>query len=319
MPHTVLLDPSTNEPTLTELPSVALAGGDLRVRVSFGALNFWQVMQRRGQVPLATPPALGTEGSGTVVEVAADMQALKVGDRVAWSSVPGSWSTEVVGPAGSFFRVPAGVSDEQAASLLFQGVTAQYLAASSWPLRGGATAVVTAAAGGVGLLLTQLLVARGVEVVAVISDVAKRSATQRAGATCTLLYGNGDLAERVREHAPDGVDAVFDSVGGSVARDLVSALRARGAMVLYGAASGEEAGISSNDLGQGSYYVTRTAGRDYAALPGERADRITEVLRLADEGKLRAEIGGTWSLEEAGAALDALESRATVGKLLLRP
>jgi len=306
-----------SEIVLDEVERRLLGPDEARVEVAYVGVNYWEVMQRRGQVSRPETGALGSEGSGVVVEIGAGVTALRVGDEVCWRRVPGSYADEVVAPAESFHQVPPGLDLAQAAGLLSQGVTAQYLATDAWPLAAGDSAVVTAAAGGVGLLLTRLLVARGVRVIAALSDLAKAAAARGAGATAVLTYD--DLVERIRALEPDGVAAGYDAVGGQVARDLLGALRVRGALVLYGAASGEEANVPSGRLGAGSFYLTRTAGRDYSRTPAEAAARAVEVLRLAAEGVLRVEVGGTWPLAEAGAALDALESRRTIGKLLLVP
>lgn len=315
-----LLRPSADhsQVTLSELPDRPLGRDEVRVDVAYAGINFWEILQRHGRVPIGDPAVPGTEGSGRVADVGDAVTGVSVGDRVAWSKVPGSYAATVTGPASAFLRVPDSVDDETAAGLLFQGVTAQYLATDTWPLGPGDIAVVTAASGGVGLLLTQLLVDRGAEVVAMVSSETKAAAATRAGAGKVLTYA-GDAGEALRAAGIGGAAAVFDSVGGTVARSLVGALRPRGAMVLYGAASGEEAGISSNSLGAGSYFVTRTAGRDYALTAAEHSARANDVLARAAAGTLSVEVGGSWPLAEVERAWDALESRTTTGKLLLKP
>jgi NADPH2:quinone reductase len=314
----VLQHASSPQIQLTDIPETPLGSHDVRVEVAFAGVNFWEIMQRHGRVPIGDPAVPGTEGCGRVVEVGELVSQHQVGDRVAWSKVPGSYAASVVGPATSFLAVADEVDDQTAAGLLFQGVTAQYLATDTWPLGADDVAVVTAASGGVGLLLTQLLVDRGTTVVGLVSSEAKAGAALNAGASTVLTYG--DLpSEQLREAGVTDVSAVFDSVGGSVARDLVKVLRARGGMVLYGSASGEEAGITSADLGAGSYFLTRTAGRDYARTPEEFSGRAQDLLTRAADGRVRVDVGGTWPLAEAERAWDALESRGTTGKLLLRP
>ncbi|MGB3483856.1 MAG: zinc-binding dehydrogenase [Mycobacterium sp.] len=306
-------------PTVQESAEVPQPGdGQIRVRVVRAGINFWEVMQRRGRVPVPEHRIPGSEGVGVVEAVGAGVDRLAAGQRVAWSKVPGSYAELVVGPASAFTPVPDGVSDEVAAALLFQGATAYYLAHDVWHLTVGDVAVVTAAAGGVGVLLTQLLTSAGVQVIGVVSNQDKADVGRRAGATHMFTYSE-NLVEEIRAVAPQGVAVVYDSVGAGVAEPLMASLRPRGAMVLYGAASGQEADISAKDLGGGSLFLTRTAGRDYTGDTHAAAERAALLLDLAARGVLRPELGTEFPLAEAAAALDALESRATVGKLLLVP
>lgn len=292
-----------------------LAAGEMRVAVTHAGVNFWEVLQRRGQVPVSAPTGLGREGVGVVVACGSDIDQNRVGTRVAWSKVPGSYAEHVQGPASAFTGVPEGLSDETAAGLLFQGVTAQYLATDAWKLADGDTAVVTAAAGGVGLLLVQMLRHQGVTVYGTTSSRDKFLAVQAAGATDVFTHAHA--VEMLHSRLSDGADVVFDAIGSHVPRDLLPLLSPRGAMILYGAASGTESDLSVSDLGAGSYYLSRTAGRDYARSPLEAASRAAAVLDLASSGALKVRVGGMWALEDAAKALDALESRTTTGKLLL--
>ena len=318
MPRQVVLDDQLT-PQLVQAPvSASLSDRQVRVRVSFAGVNFWEVMQRRGRVPLADPRVPGSEGVGVVEGVGSLVTGLAAGTRVAWSRVPGSWAESIVAPADSLFAVPEGVADEVAASLLFQGQTAYYLCQETWPLDAGDTAVVTSAAGGVGQLLTQLLVGRGARVIAVVSSEPKVESARASGASEVLHYG-AELAEQVRALIPDGVAAVFDAVGAGVAEPLLTTLRPRGAMVLYGSSSGNEAAISASHLGAGSYYLTRTAGRDYFGNADQVRARVHRLFELVQDGTLHPAVGATYPLDDARRALDDLESRTTVGKLLLRP
>lgn len=314
----IVLDDNLS-PTVQEAADVPQPGaGQVRVRVSRAGVNFWEVMQRRGRVPVPEHRVPGSEGVGVVEAVGDDVSGLVVGQRVAWSKVPGSFAEVVVGPAASFARVPDTVSDEVAAALLFQGGTAYYLAHDAWHLTVGDVAVVTAAAGGVGVLLTQLLTSAGVQVIGVVSSQEKSEAARRAGASHVFTYRE-DLIDEIRGVAPQGVAVVYDAVGAGVAEPLLATLRPRGAMVLYGSASGQDADISAKDLGRASLFLTRAAGRDYAGDAHVAAERAALLLDLAARGVLRPELGAEFPLSEVAAALDALESRATVGKLLLVP
>lgn len=317
MPRHVVVDDQLT-PSVAETAAPTPAEGEVRVRVTRAGVNFWEVMQRRGRVPAPAGGVPGTEGAGVVDEVGPGVTGLTVGTRVAWSKVPGSYAEHVVGPVSSFSVVPDEVDDDTAASLLFQGATAAYLAQVTWPVVTGDPVVVTAASGGVGILLTQLLVARGARVVGVVSSLGKADAARDAGAEQVLTYGE-DLAEEIRAIHPGGVAAVFDAVGGGVAEPLLATLRPRGAMVLYGSASGQEASISAADLSRGSFFLTRTAGRDYLPTSDEVAEYARMLLDLAAAGKLRATVDSVLPLEDAAKAWDALESRTNVGKVLLAP
>lgn len=301
---------------LVDLPSTPLEPGAVRVAVTFAGVNFWDVMQRRGIVPLGDPAVPGVEGTGTITEVGSEVDSGRVGERVVWSKVGGSYASEVVGPEASFVAVPENVSDEEAAGLLMQGVTAQYLAEDTWPLTAGDSAVVHAAGGGVGTLLTQFLKARGVFVIGVVSKEEKRDAAASAGADEVLVFSDR-YVDAVREIVPGGVAAVFDANGGADTLLGVEVLRPRGALVLYGAAGGPPPEFDLGRLGAGSFYVTRTAGRDYARTPQEWRGRAADVLARASAGQLRAIAGGIWPLSQAADAHRHMESRASVGKLLL--
>lgn len=317
MSQQIELDESLRAELVESPAPTALEDDQVRVRVVLAGVNYWEVMQRQGRVALPGRVP-GTEGVGVVDEIGTAVESLPVGTRVAWSRVPGSWAEVITAPATSLVRVPDGVPDEAAASVLFQGLTAHYLCHDTWPLAHGDAAIVTAAAGGVGQLLTQLLVAAGVRVLGVVSSEAKAEAARAAGASAVLEYGK-DIAAQALALAPGGVSAVFDAIGGGVAEPLLGSLRPRGAMVLYGSASGQEAQIAAHDLSAGSLYLTRAAGRDYLGDASTISTRSQHLLDLVIRDTLRPAIGATYPLADAGRALDDLESRASVGKLLLRP
>jgi len=292
-------------------------GAQAQVRVAFAGLNFWDIMQRRGSVPLGPGGTLGVEGVGTVVALGPEADAALLGQRVAWSKVGGSCASAINADSSALVPVPDGVSDEMAAGGLMQGITAQYLAESTTHLGAGQWAVVTAAAGGVGGLLTQMLVARGAGVIGVVGSEAKREAALAAGAA-EVHVGTDGLAESVRALAPEGVDAVFDASGGDP-NPLFGLLRPRGIVVIYGSASGSLDPIDPGALAGGSYYVTRTAGRDYSSAPGEWAERAADVMSRLADGRLRVNVGEVFALSDIRTAHERLESRQTVGKVLLQP
>lgn len=291
----------------------APSAGQVLVRVLLAGVNFWDVMQRRGDVPLPADGVPGVEGVGVVEEIGPGVD-LAPGTRVAWSKVPSSYASAVLAPAAALVPVPDGIPDDQAAGLLMQGVTAEYLSASTTALGPGDTAVVTAAAGGVGRLLTMMLRARGVRVIGVVGSEHKRAA---AVAEEVVVASEGTVAA-VRALCTPGVQAVFDASGGD-ASPLFGMLAPRGMLVLYGAAGGPVHDIPAGALAAGSFYVTRTAGRDYAAAPGEWDRRAASVLGAAAEGRISIDISRIAPLADAADVHAALQSRSTTGKILLRP
>ena len=305
--------------TPAALPDPRPGPGQLLVRVDLAGVNYWDVMQRTGAVPLGPGGVPGVEGTGVVLEAGPDGPEELVGRRVAWSKVPASYAEAVVADAGWFLPVPDDLPAEQAAALLMQGVTAQYLATDTAPLQRGDVAVVLAAAGGVGTLLTQLLGAAGVRVIGVVGAASKVEAARAAGAAEVIVDSGDDLVAAVRATAPDGVDAVFDGNGGPAALRALDMLRPRGWLVLFGTAAGPIPDLPAGALGAGSFVVTRTAGKHFAGDPASWRPRAEEVLARAVDGSLRAFPGTVLPLADAAEAHRLMESRGSTGKLLLRP
>jgi NADPH2:quinone reductase len=299
------------------IPLANLADDALRVEVTFAGVNFWDVMQRRGDVPLPADHVPGVEGCGRVIAVGRGADPDMLGQRVAWSRVSSSYSSALQGPQTSFVRVPDEMRDEVAAGCLMQGVTAHYLASSTTDLGPAQSAVVTSAAGGVGRLLTQFLMLRGVTVIGVVSSPTKVAASCANHTLVAEPNGMDQLASALRDYAPLGVDAVFDASGGRV-EPLLTCLRPRGICVIYGSASGQAQEVSLSALSAGSFYLTRTAGRDYSATPAEWHSRAEAVLSKVASGHLTVAISDILLLQEARTAHELLESRRTTGKLLLR-
>lgn len=293
--------------------------GELLVRVTLAGVNYWDVMQRTGAVPLPPSGVPGVEGVGVVEAVGEGAPEDLVGRRVAWSKMPGSYAGAVVGTSDFFLPVPDDVSDEQAAGLLMQGVTAQYLARDTAPLGDRDAAVVLAAAGGVGTLLTQLLVAAGVRVIGVVGTAAKTDAARAAGAAEVVVDDGDDLAAAVLARVPGGVAAVFDGNGGPAAPRALGMLRPRGWLVLFGTAAGPIPDLPAGALGAGSYVVTRTAGKHFAGDPATWRPRAEDVLARARSGALAVAPVAVLPLEDAAEAHRRMESRESTGKLLLRP
>lgn len=291
--------------------------GSVQIEVDLAGVNFWDIMQRRGAVPNGPGGTPGVEGTGVVRAVSSDADEHLLGQRVAWSKVPGSYAQFVVTDPRWLLPVPADLDSTTAAGVLMQGVTAHYLAADTAPLGAGDTAVVMAAAGGVGTLLTQLLTARGVTVLGIVGSAAKASTALAVGATDVLV--GDDALGRIRELATDGVQAVFDGNGGPGAAAALSTLAPRGWLVLYGTAAGKLPALGPDDLAVGSFVLTRTAGKHFAGTPDAWRPRAEEIMASAADGTLRVITDSVMPLSEAGDAHRRMEQRATSGKVLLDP
>ena len=299
----------------------AAGPGQVRARVTACGVNFIDVYFRKGLYPRPLPFVAGLEGAGVVEAVGPEVAGLVAGDRVAWASVPGSYAEAVVAPAAQLIRIPTGVNDETAAASMLQGMTAHYLSHGTRETRAGDSALVHAAAGGVGLLLVQMLRAAGAEVIATCSTAEKEELARQAGATHVIRYTDEDFSAAVRRLTGDrGVDVVYDSVGQTTFDGSLRCLRPRGLLVLYGQSSGP---VPPFDLQQlnlyGSLFVTRPSLTHYTQDRAELELRAGAVLEAVAEGKLQVRIGARFPLADAAAAHRALEGRATTGKVLLIP
>jgi NADPH:quinone reductase len=294
----------------------------VRVAVAASGVNFIDVYQRTGAYPKPLPFVAGSEGAGTVVELGPDVTELAVGDRVAWAMVDGGgYAEEVLVPADRAVPVPDEVDLDAAAAVLLQGMTAHYLCETTFPAGPGHTALVHAAAGGVGLLLTQMLSAKGARVIATTSTREKADLARVAGADEVVLYTEADLVEEVTRLTDDaGVHVVYDGVGATTFDAGLELLRRRGMMVLYGASSGPVPPFDPQVLNrQGSLFLTRPTLGHYIAERAELVRRGGDVLRQVGTGALDVRIGGRYTIEDAGRAHEALEGRRTTGKLLIVP
>ena len=298
--------------------------GEVVVDVAAAGVNYMDIYQREGIGSYRTEPPFvpGGEGAGTVAAVGEDVTSLAVGDRVAWAGPGSSYAEQVALPAKRAVPVPDGLSLQLAAASILQGMTAHYLSASTYPVRERDVAVVHAAAGGVGLLLTQMVKRRGGIVVGTTSggkDGQKAELALRAGADHVVGYDR--FREIVDEATEDvGAHVVYDGVGKDTFDDSLAALRPRGMMVLYGAASGQVPPVDPQRLNSGgSLYLTRPKLADYTADPEELRWRAGEVFDWITKDELEVRIGGTYPLAEAARAQDDLASRRTTGKLLLLP
>ena len=308
--------------TLVERESPEPGPGEVRVDVAAGGVNFIDIYQREGRYPLDLPFVGGNEGAGTVSAVGEGVEGVREGDRVAWAMVPQTgYAEQVLVPAARLVPVPEGMDLEQAAAAMLQGMTAHYLVTSTFEAREGQTAVVTAASSGVGLLLCQMLSARGVRVIGTVGREEKVQLAKDAGADEVVLYREvEDLGEEVRRLAgEDGVDVVYDGVGKDTFDALLSVLRPRGTMVLFGAASGAVPPVDPMVLSKGSLFLTRPTLAHYGVEREELLWRAGEVLSAVADGTLHLQVGGRYPLAAARQAHEDLEGGVTTGKLLLIP
>jgi NADPH2:quinone reductase len=299
--------------------------GEVQVEVAAVGVNFVDVYQREGAYGVPTPFVSCMEGAGTVLAVGDGVREVGVGDRVAWGEGLGSAATVVNRAAGTLVAVPDAVPLDVAAAAMLQGMTAHFLVNATYAVGQGTSALVHAAAGGVGQLLVQLIKAKGGTVVATAGSPDKLAIARDLGADATIDYSDtpdpADLASRVREaNRGMGVDVAYDGVGRATFEASLASLRPRGMLVLFGAASGQVPPFDLQRLNAaGSLFVTRPTIRHHIATRTELLERGTSVLGDIAAGTLQVSIGGRYPLEEAATAYDDLEGRRTTGKLLLIP
>ena len=306
---------------LVDLPVPEPKANEAVVKLAASGVNFIDVYNREGRYKVPLPFTLGQEGAGEVVSVGKDVTLVKNGDRVAWTSILGAYAEYAAVPADRLVPIPAGVSDQQAAATMLQGMTAHYLAYDSFPLKRGETALVHAAAGGVGLLLVQMAHNIGSRVIATVSTEEKAKLAREAGADDVILYTQQDFeSETKRLMDGKGVDVIYDSVGKTTFEKGLNLLRARGMMVLFGGSSGAVPPFDPITLTQkGSLYLTRPSLGAYIASREELTTRSAAVFSMIGAGKLKLRIEHTYPLAEAQRAHRELEGRKTTGKLLLIP
>jgi len=305
---------------LQDVPAPGVGPGQLLVDVEAAGVNFRDIYERKGGGPYEadTPHLAGVEGAGTVAAVGGGVEGFAEGDRVAWCEGQGSYAEQVLVSADAAVPVPEGIATDVAAAAMLQAATAHYLATSTYPIQPGDTVIVHAAAGGVGLLLTQIAKRRGGRVIATTSSDEKAQLARGAGADETIGYEG--FAERARELTDgEGVAAVYDGIGATTFDESLAALRPRGFMVLYGAASGQPPAVEISKLNAGSLFLTRPTLAHYGREGDELRMRAADFLGWIAAGELDVRIGGRYPLEDAARAQEDLASRATTGKLLLIP
>jgi NADPH2:quinone reductase len=306
---------------LAELPIPQPGPGQVLIRVEAVGVNFIEIYFRKGVYKAALPLTLGSEAAGTVEELGPGVTGFTTGDAVASVGVLGSYAEYALVPAASLVKVPAELSMQQAAAALLQGMTAHYLAYSTFPLKAGETALVHAGAGGVGLLLTQIASRLGARVITTVSTAQKAKLSREAGASDVILYTKQDFEAEVKRLTKNkGVDVVYDSVGKTTFESSLNCLRPRGLLVLFGASSGP---VPSFDLiqlsGKGSLFITRPTLWHYVATREELEWRAGDVLSWAAKGELKLRTEHVYRLSEAAQAQTDLETRKTTGKILLEP
>lgn len=306
------VDPDTLR--LVERPSIPLRAGQVRIEAVAIGVNYLDIQERTGAYPREFPYVPGGEGSGMITEVAPDVVELRPGQRVCWQGVQASYADEVVAPAWKVIPVPDEVSHEDAAAILLQGLTAQYLTTASYAVQRGDLVVIHAGAGGVGLLLTQLAKSCGAEVITTVSTDEKAALSLSVGADQAVGYQ--DFAKLADGRAA----VVYDSVGQATFEDSLRSLAPRGTLVLYGQSSGPVPPFDLSRLGPaGSLTITRPTLRHFVSTRQELHARATALFTQLAVGTLEPRIGATFSLADTAKAHQALQSRQTTGKLLLIP
>jgi NADPH2:quinone reductase len=290
--------------------------GEVRVRHVAVGLNFADTYFRTGLYPVQPPSGLGVEAAGVIEAVGQDVVGFAVGDRVAYTGSPlGAYSTARVMPAGSLVKLPPAIAFETAAAMMMRGLTSAYLMTRIWPLKEGDTILLHAAAGGVGLIVSQWARLRGLRVIGTVSTEAKAELARAHGCDHVIRYDRDDVPTVVRSlTGGEGVSVAFDSVGKATYQGSMASLKRRGLLVNFGTASGP---IPPFDLLQlaihGSLYVTRPALADYIADPAERAELASELFAHVAAGRIRIEINQHYDLADVQKAHRDLEGRKTTG------
>jgi NADPH2:quinone reductase len=304
-----------------DIPLPEPQAGEARVKLEASGLNYIDVYQRDGRYKPALPTTIGQEGAGVVDAVGEGVTEVKAGDRVAYTSVLGSYAEYSIVPSARLVPVPNGVTSQQAAAAMLQGMTAHYLTYSTFPLKAGDTVLVHAAAGGLGLLLVQVAKMIGARVIGTTSTDEKVRIATEAGADEMILYTTQDFETEVKRLTNNrGVDVIYDSVGKTTFENGLNCLRPRGYMVLCGQSSGPAPAFDPQVLNpKGSLFVTRPTLIHYIATRAELLERAGAVFGWIQSNKVKILIDKTFPLAQAGAAQAYLESRASKGKVILIP
>lgn len=307
--------------TYEEIPVPEPGEGEARVKIEAAGFNFIDIYHRDGRYQSKLPITVGVEGAGTVDAVGPGVELVKPGDRVAYAVQMGAYAEYAIVPAMKLVHVPDGVSTRQAAAVMLQGMTAHYLSHSTYPLTDQDTALIHAAAGGVGLLLVQMAKRRGTRVIGTVSTQEKADLSTSAGADDMILYTQTDFEARTRELTDGkGVDVVYESVGKDTFDKSLNCLRPRGYLVLFGQSSGRVAPLDPQILNaKGSLFLTRPTLGDYIATRRELLQRATDLFKWIAKDELDVHIDRTFPLSEAPEAHRYVEDRKSKGKVLLIP
>ncbi|QVQ51888.1 quinone oxidoreductase [Spiractinospora alimapuensis] len=300
-----------------DVPAPSPGPGEIAVDVQARGVNFIDVYQRSGAYPLPTPFTPGVEAAGVVAEVGDEVTDVAVGDRVGWVMIPGAYADRAVIPAARAIPIPDGVTSEDAAASMLQGMTAHYLTRSTYPVRAGDTVLVHAAAGGAGLMLVQFAKLAGARVIGTTSTESKAALAREAGADHVLGYEHfGPEVQEITDGA--GVAAVYDGVGATTFDASLTSLRRRGVLAIFGQASGPVPPVDPQRLNKaGSVFLTRPTLAHYVETREELLQRSAELFALIQRGDLKVRVGGRYPLDEAPGAHRDLTERRTTGKLLL--
>ena len=306
---------------LAELPIPQPGPGQVLIRVEAAGVNFIEIYFRKGTYKAALPLTPGSEAAGTVEELGPGVTGFVSGDAVASVGVLGSYAEYALAPAASLVKIPQGLSMQQAAAAMLQGMTAHYLSHSTFPLHAGDTALVHAGAGGVGLLLTQMAVRLGARVISTVSTREKAELSREAGAAEVILYTELDFETEVKRlTGGKGVDVVYDSVGKTTFEGSLNCLRPRGMLALFGASSGPVPPFDLIQLSsKGSLFITRPTLWHYIATRAELEQRANDVLGWAASGEIKLRAEHVYPLIQAAQAQIDMEARKTTGKILLEP
>lgn len=305
---------------LVEIPAPEPKPGEVLVRVAASGVNFIDTYFREGRYPADLPFIPGQEAAGVVEKLGPGVTGFAIGDHVAWNGTRGTYAEFACAPAKDLLHVPQGISLEDAAAVLLQGLTAHYLVHDTYRTQRGDTILAHAGAGGVGLLLTQMAKMLGANVITTVSTDEKAAFSREAGAGHVVLYTRESFLDAVKRIAPEGLPVVYDSVGKTTFEDSLKCLRPRGLLALYGGSSGAVPPFDLIRLStMGSLYVTRPTLKDYVQTRAELERRANDLFNWVTAGKLKVRIGEKYRLADARQAHIDLQARKTTGKVLLIP
>ena len=305
--------------TLEEIPVPEPKAGEARVKIEAAGVNYIDIYQRTGLYPMKTPFTLGTEGAGIVDAVGPDVTEVKKGDRVGYAMIPGAYAEYAIVSAARLVPIPPNIEARLAAALMLQGMTAHYLTHNTYPLKKGDTALIHAAAGGVGLLLIQIAKQLSAKVIGTVSTEAKAKLAKEAGADHVIIYTQTDFLAEVKKLTDGrGLEVVYDSVGQTTFDKSLECLKPRGYMVLFGQSSGPVAPFDPARLAaRGSLFLTRPSLAHYSLDRAELLQRASDIFNRTAAGKLKVRIDKSFPMAEAAEAHRQLEGRKTTGKVIL--